>query len=196
MGINWQKTSESYPYDENSIESLENKAKKHVYVTCENLTCSSIHRERLLEYGYALKKVNKAKSEDKPFLCQTCSHAHRIGKTEHKKENKIQALPLPPEVNSELTKERFGYYPEELANWSKLEIVIVCGCGKENEIKRSYLNTYKTMIESNHYKCVGCVTREKRTGFQVSEETKQKQKIAQQKRREIEQANKNNDKVA
>lgn len=196
MGINWEKTSASYPYNEETIEHLENKAKKHVFVTCENSNCSSIHRERLLEFGYALKKIKKAKDNEKPLLCQACSHAHRIGKSEHKKENKIKALPLPPEVNSELTKERFGYYPEELANWSKSEVVVICGCGKENEIKRSYLNTYKTMVEENHYKCVGCVTREKRTGFKVSEETKNKQKLAQKKRREIEKERKDKKKVA
>lgn len=199
MGINWKKTEEYHRkagkiINEDTIDQQINRNKIHVFVTCEVTGCTSEHNERLFEYSHAKKKVNKAKEEGGPLKCQSCAHAHRKGKASKRKPESKGALPLPPEVNAELTKIRFGYYPSELSAWSRKDLVVLCHeCDKEAEIKRSYLNKYKCVEETGHYICGGCQTKARRDGVVASEETKRKQREAQQKRREIEKKLKDDD---
>lgn len=178
--INRDKTKLKYGH---TADNLPPTSKEKVVWQCDNNGCS---HERTFTYSYYLKKRDKAFQEHEGNeLCQKCSHAHRIGKVEKTETVKYPALAqLPPEVNIQQTIEVFGHDPQVTSSWSRKYVILNCSCcGKETETRRCNLNTYKSILETGHFKCTGCWTKERRTGQKASSETKFKQKISQQKRR-------------
>lgn len=178
--INRDKTKLKYGH---TADNLPPTSKEKVVWQCDNEKCSY---ERSFTYSYYLKKREKAfKDHEGNELCQKCSHSHRIGKVEKTDVLKYPALTeLPAEVNIEQTIEVYGHDPRVTSNWSRKYVILNCSCcGKETETRRCNLNTYKSILETGHFKCTGCWTKERRTGQRASSETKMKQKVAQQKRR-------------
>lgn len=178
--INRDKTKLKYGH---TADNLAPTSKEKVVWQCDNESCSS---ERTFTYSYYLKKQEKAfKDHEGNELCQKCSHAHRVGKHEKKEVTKYPALStLPQEVNINQTIEIYGHDPRTTSSWSRKYVVLNCSCcGKETETRRCNLNTYKSILETGHFKCTGCWTKERRTGQKASAETKMKQKVSQQKRR-------------
>jgi len=186
--INRDKTKLKYGH---TADNLPPTSKEKVVWQCDNTNCDEINStgrplERTFTYSYYLKKREKAFQEHEGNeLCQKCSHAHRIGKVEKTNNLKYPALTqLPNEVNIEQTIEIFGHDPRVTSSWSRKYVILNCSCcGKETETRRCNLNTYKSILETGHFKCTGCWTKERRTGQKASSETKFKQKISQQKRR-------------
>ena len=183
--IDWIRTKTDFGYGEETASAFPKSSKKPVWVNCDNPKCESKdHRERLFEWGSLLKKIQRCKEQDKPFLCQTCAHAHRKGKVSKKQNREVP--PLPKQVSDDLTLERFGYTASSLKPWSRSYIVVVCDCGKESEIKRTQLNRYKSIKETGDFKCTGCWTRDRRKGIKLSPETKELMRKSQQTRRKFE----------
>lgn len=144
--------------------------------------CSGCGSTSETAYGYFLKKEKKTKNEEKDIFCQKCCHAHRKGKAVVKQQ-KSKPQPLPPQVDYAKTMEAFGINADDLSPWSREQIFMKCGCGKESLTKRCSLNTYKSIVETGEFKCTGCWTKTRRTGAKASEATRQKMRNSQQKRR-------------
>lgn len=174
--INREKTKLKYGY---FPEDLSDTSNKPVVWQCDREGCKNEHD---YSYAYCLKKADKALHEGKSESCQKCSHSHRKG-TSLPPQNKIKAHPLPPEVNLGKTMELFGINAEDLTPWSRQQVILDCKCGKESITKRCVLNLNKSVIETGHYKCVGCCTKSRRKGKKASAETKAKMKASQRKRR-------------
>lgn len=175
--INREKTKLKYGYFPDDLAPTSNKL---VVWACESSSCSVEHD---YSYAYCLKKRQKSLTENKPQLCQKCSHAHRKGNSQKNTASKFSPVPLPPEVNLGKTMEKYGINAEDLSPWSRQAVVLNCECGAESTTKRCSLNSSKSIIETGHYKCIGCWTKARRTGTQVSQETREKMKTSQQKRR-------------
>jgi len=144
--------------------------------------CDSCPAEREYSYAYALKKYNKAMKTTGEELCQKCAHAHRKGKVV-KPNSKVAPITLPPETDLGKTMEVYGINVEDLNPWSRQKVFMKCSCGKSTETKRCSLNSYKSILTTGHFKCIGCWTKERRKGLKLSEETKIKMAKSQQKRR-------------
>lgn len=175
--INREKTKVKYGY---FPEDLAQNSESKVVWSCDK--CSA---ERTYTYSYYLKKrdVSFEKHEGHE-LCQKCSHSHRVGHTSKLETTKYPAIELPKEVNIEETIKIFGHDPQKMSPWSRGYVILNCSCcNKETETRRCSLNTYKSILETGKFKCTGCWTKERRQGVKASEETKNKQKSAQQKRR-------------
>jgi hypothetical protein len=183
--INWERTKQDFGYGEEEAKKFPRSSKHAIWATCDNPDCdSSDHRERLFEWGTLLKKIKRCKDQGKDFLCQKCAHSHRKGITSKKRNTEVPALPS--QVSDELTLERFGYRASDLKPWSRNYIVLVCDCGKESEIKRTQINSYKSIKETGNFKCTGCWTRDRRKGIKLSSETKDRMKESQKRRRDLE----------
>lgn len=172
--INQEKTKEKFGY---YPDDLAQTSSSSVIFRCDKCL-----QEEELSYAYALKKYKKSIKTTGEELCQKCSHAHRIGKVSVKAD-KSKPLPLPPEVNLSKTMELYGINAEDLSPWSRQKVCLSCACGKQSETKRCSLNSSKSILETGHYKCTGCWTRERRAGLKLSDETKKKMAKSQQKRR-------------
>lgn len=149
--------------------------------------CDCCPMERTFNYSYYVKKMKLAfeKHEGKE-LCQKCSHSHRKGIYSNPSEDQIKHKPvdLPPEVNIPRSIEIYGKDPSKLSPWSRKNIILnCCECQKESDTKRCNLNTYKSILETGHFMCIGCCTKKRRTGQKASEETKNKQRLSQKNRR-------------
>ncbi|MBX2986699.1 MAG: hypothetical protein KF802_02275 [Bdellovibrionaceae bacterium] len=111
-----------------------------VALICDKCQCETTHA-----YGYALIKANKH-PEQKTF-CQKCLYVPRVNS-----KNKKSALPLPPEVDAELTQKNFGYLPTALRGWSRKLLVVRCAVTKEIYfVPRCALNNMKCVREKGHY---------------------------------------------
>lgn len=175
--INREKTKVKYGY---FPEELSKNSESKVVWNCDK--CNS---ERIYTNAYCLKKVTVAfEKHDGKELCQKCAHSHRVGHSSKLETTKYEALPLPTEVNVEETIKIFGHDPTVMSPWSRAYVILNCSCcSKETETRRCSLNTNKSLKESGTYKCIGCWTKERRSGIKITEETRIKQKEAQQKRR-------------
>ena len=183
--INVEKTKEQYGYDPTDLAPTSNKM---VWWKCDK--CGS---ERAYAYAYALRKQKKAQKEGTPELCQKCAHAHRKGKVSTRKVPTDQKAhyPLPPEVDRNLTMEKFGYDPETLSPWSRKRVVAICSVtGAECTPRRCSLNRYKSVMETGHFVSTGGYTGKRRKGVKATDETKQAMARSQKKRREREKASK------
>lgn len=170
--INWKKTELKYGYKETHLfDSSVNK------VICD---CDNCPRDFEISYSYFVKKYKTSQSKT---ICQKCSHRHRKETiTEKTPIKKHQIQILPPQVDLFLTMEKFGYDGETLSPWSRNKIVLKCGCGKFKDVQRCALNLSKSVIETGNFKCVGCCTKERRTGAVTSDLTKMRIKKSHQKR--------------
>lgn len=137
-------------------------------------------------FAYILKKMTTALNQQKPVLCQKCSHAHRKG-SKASRTFKISAVKLPPEVLIQETIKEYGYDPRKLGKWSRKPILLRCYItGEVRSASRCSINTSKSIIESGHYISVGGHTSKRRTGVRASESTLEIMRLAQTKRRERE----------
>lgn len=172
--INKDKTLKKYKYHPDDL--AETSTKKIIW------NCDSCNLERTYPYYYFVKKYKKSLREDGNELCQKCAHSHRKNSNE-KKNNKSEIQQLPKEVDYEKTLSLFGTDINKLGPWSRQRVFIKCSCGKESTPKRCNLNSLKSIKETGNYKCNGCWTKERRKGLKLSEETKNKMKKSQQRRR-------------
>jgi hypothetical protein len=175
--INQEKTKLKYGY---FPEDLAPTSDKNVVWQCESLECKVEHD---YSYAYCLKKKAKAKKEKKSELCQKCSHSHRKGISPKQLAIKKPPVALPPELDLGKTMEIYGINADDLSPWSRQKVILKCQCGKESTTKRCSLNSSKSIIETGHYKCVGCCTKDRREGAIVTQETKIKMQNSQKKRR-------------
>lgn len=180
--INTEKTLEKFGYKPCNLAP---NSKNLIVHSCDK--CGS---ERDYTYAYALKK------EQTSGNCQKCQHSHRKGVITVKKREQA-TVELPPEVDVLATMEQFGYDPRKLAPWSRQRIVVRCyETGKAYTPKRCGLNRNKSIIETGHFISLGAWTAKRRKGIKASAETKEKQALSQNKRRQLEKQVKTLSKVA
>jgi hypothetical protein len=189
--IDWKKTKEKYGYSESDLPPT---SRKLIVWHCDNQLCQAPLdvREREYEFNYARKKRAKSSGEGKVELCQRCSHNHRKGKVSTTKTHSAQTLP--PEASDNLTEEKFGYKASTLSPWSREPIVLRFVDENNQEsihiVKRSQLNTNKSVVETGHYRPIAWYTKQRRSNVVVTEETKDLMKKSQNMRREREKVEK------
>lgn len=180
-----EETEKRYGY---STESLSRTSDMPIWWKCDKC-----HEEREYAFAYYNKKHEESQNNGSLEICQKCAHEHRKGTVSSKKCEGQAWQELPPEVEIQMTLERYGYDPRDLSPWSRKLIIVTCPVtGVTTDIKRCGINTSKSVIETGHYASVGACTAKRRAGVKVSSETKEQMKLAQQQRREKEKFEKQN----